>query len=426
MKNRRLLSVLLCALLCIGLIPATVFAVEEEPDTWDGTADTSWYTGDKTEYNIDSAAALAGVSQLAAGDNTFNGVTLNLTTDVNLAGLAWTPIKSFQGTFNGGGHTVYNMHVELTEGQSGFFEYLCDATVKDLVLKQAEVVVTETNTSFYQGILAGWAQGANVENCGTTGTITANLGDEAWSHSIGGLIGSCKGVDSLKSCWSTADVKTTNPDMNAMVGGLVGQWENAAKGAQVIDCYFGGTVSVAEKETAASGILGAAVSFNGEVVLISGCVSYGEITTPAGSEANAVHVVMLDEDGKAEYCMWPDDGKAGVVRLIIVWEGPIGHASPDPDFDETACGQSVEDFSDPSVIETLNAHAQTPGLWALGINGYPVFSTQTDLILADYSAIDAAKSKVPEDLSLYKDETVINLKKLLDSINEKLSKDQQS
>ena len=271
MKNRRLLSVLLCALLCIGLIPATAFAAEEEPDTWDGTADISWYTGDKTEYDIGSAAALAGVSQLAAGENTFKGVALNLTTDVDLAGRAWTPIENFQGTFNGGGHTVYNMHVELEEGQSGFFEYLRDATVKDLVLKQAEVVVTETNTSFYQGILAGWAQNSSVENCGTTGSITANLGDDAWSPSIGGLIGSCKVIDSLKSCWSTADVKTTNPDENAMVGGLVGQWEDAATGAQIIDCYFGGTVSVAESTTAASGILGAAVSFNGEVVLISGC-----------------------------------------------------------------------------------------------------------------------------------------------------------
>ena len=206
----------------------------------------------------------------------------------------------------------------------------------------------------------------------------------------------------------------------------MGQWENAATGAQIIDCYFGGTISVAEPETAASGILGAALSFNGEVVLISGCVSYGKITTPAGAEENAVHIVMLDEDGKAENCIWPDDGKAGVVRLIIVWEGNTGYASADPDFDETACGQSVENFTDPSVIETLNANAQTPGLWALGINGYPVFSTQTDLTLADYSAIDAAKAKVPEDLTIYTDETAGNLTKLLDSIDENLSKAQQA
>ena len=223
-------------------------------------------------------------------------------------------MRIFRVLFNGGGHTVYNMYVELEEGQSGFFQYLSGATVKDLVLKQAEVIVTETNTYFNQGILAGWAQGANVENCGTTGSITANLGDDAWNPSIGGLIGSCKVIDSLTNCWSTADVKTTNPDKSAMVGGLVGQWEDAVTGAQIIDCYFGGTVSVAESTTAASGILGAAVSFNGEVVLISGCVSYGKLTTPEGSEANAVHIVMLDADGKAEYCMWPDDGKAGVVR----------------------------------------------------------------------------------------------------------------
>ena len=62
----------------------------------------------------------------------------------------------------------------------------------------------------------------------------------------------------------------------------------------------------------------------------------------------------------------------------------------------------------------------------MGINGYPVFSTQTDLTLADYSAIDAAKAKVPEDLTIYTDETAGNLTKLLDSIDENLSKAQQA
>ncbi len=426
MKKRRImLAVVLCLCMALSLVPAAL-AAEETADAWDGTADTTWYTGDKTEYDIGSASALAGVSALAKEGNTFQGITLNLTTDVDLSGLAWTPIKNFQGTFNGGGHTVYNMYVELEEGQSGLFEHLYEATVKDLVLKQAEVVVTETNTYFYQGILAGWAQGSNIENCGVTGSITANLGEDAGGPAIGGLIGSCKGVDSLTNCWSTADVKTTNPNENAMVGGLVGQWENAATGAQIIDCYFGGTISVAEPETAASGILGAALSFNGEVVLISGCVSYGQITTPVGAEENAVHIVMLDEDGQAENCMWPDDGKAGVVRLIIVWEGNTGYASADPDFDETVCGQSVADFTDPSIIEMLNANAQTPGLWALGINGYPVFSTQTDLLPADYSAVEAAKAKIPEDLTIYTDETVNALNEAVDGVIEGMNKLQQS
>lgn len=198
MKTKQWISVLLCMLLCIGMLPAMAFAANEA-DAWDGTVDTSWYTGNETEYNITSAAALAGVSKLANEGNSFQGITLKLTTDVDLSGLPWTPIKKFQGIFDGDNHTVSNMCVELENGQSGFFEYLNNATVKNLVLEQATVVVSETNTSFYQGILAGWVQGATIENCGVvSGSITANLGEDAWSPSIGGLIGSCKGKDSLK------------------------------------------------------------------------------------------------------------------------------------------------------------------------------------------------------------------------------------
>ena len=61
-----------------------------------------------------------------------------------------------------------------------------------------------------------------------------------------------------------------------------------------------------------------------------------------------------------------------------------------------------------------------------GLLKQPALSTDQLSSVRSISAIDAAKSKVPEDLSLYTDETVSNLKKLLDSINEKLSKDQQS
>ncbi len=61
----------------------------------------------------------------------------------------------------------------------------------------------------------------------------------------------------------------------------------------------------------------------------------------------------------------------------------------------------------------------------MGLSGYPVFSSQTDLIRGDYSALDAAKEKVLADLSLYTDETAGALRAILDGINENLSMDEQ-
>ena len=115
--------------------------------------------------------------------------------------------------------------------------------------------------------------------------------------------------------------------------------------------------------------------------------------------------------------------KTGVVRLVVDWGS--GTAGADPNFDESTCGQKVTDFADPQIIAMLNANAQTENLWALGISGYPVFAHQSDRILADYRAIDAAREQIPEDLSLYTEASVKNLNDLLASVNVRLSMDEQ-
>lgn len=119
--KKKFLSVFFCLCMVFALTPVTVFAAENTVDTWDGSVDTSWYDANSTEFHITTAEQLAGISQLASEKNlNFEDVTLNLTIDVNLSGYSWTPIKKFSGIFNGGNHTVYNMYVEQTDGQSGF------------------------------------------------------------------------------------------------------------------------------------------------------------------------------------------------------------------------------------------------------------------------------------------------------------------
>ncbi len=427
MKTQRWMKALLSIgmlFTVFGTVPPLGVNAQEQSDDWDGTADTSWYVEGESAFTIDSAEELAGVSKLSLEENvTFDGVTLRLTRDIDLDGHKWTPIRTFDGTFEGQGHTVSNMYVEEKDAVSGFFGYLSGgALVKDLTVADAEVVVPPTNGYFYQGVFAGWANNASVINCGTSGSLTVDA-SASDVPSVGGFIGSCKGNTSLRNCWSFVDVKATSTEKPVMLGGMVGQWENAADGAEMVDCYFGGSAEAAEATTSTAGILGAALSFNGEVVLISGCVSYGTLTVPKGAEENAVHIAALDENGLAQNCLWPDDGKTGVVRLVVDWGS--GTAGADPNFDESTCGQKVTDFADPQIIAMLNANAQTENLWTLGINGYPVFAHQSDRILADYRAIDAAREQIPEDLSLYTEASVKNLNDLLASVNDRLSMDEQ-
>ena len=114
--------------LCMALIllPAAALAADGA-DTWDGSADTSWYTEPSTTntYTITTAAQLAGLAQLVNDGNSFSGKTVKLGADIDLAGKEWTPIgKSgamFQGTFDGGENTISNLKISSEESYVGLF-----------------------------------------------------------------------------------------------------------------------------------------------------------------------------------------------------------------------------------------------------------------------------------------------------------------
>lgn len=66
MKKKFLsLLLVLCFVMAFGSITALA-AEGQTTDIWDGTADTSWYTGHETEseYHITTAEQLAGLAQL--------------------------------------------------------------------------------------------------------------------------------------------------------------------------------------------------------------------------------------------------------------------------------------------------------------------------------------------------------------------------
>ena len=64
-------------------------------------------------------------------------------------------------------------------------------------------------------------------------------------------------------------------------------------------------------------------------------------------------------------------------------------------------------------------------LWVAGLT-HPTFSHDDPHIPADYSAVEAARSKIPSDLTLYTDATVSQLNEALNNVTEGLTKDRQS
>ena len=450
--KKKIVSLALVLALCLSLLPLTAFAEEGESevstttvDTWDGTADTSWYTDHKTdtEYHFTTAEQLAGLAQLV-NDKTasvsFEGKTIHLDNDLDLSGSQWTPIgdgsnqgRFFAGTFDGQHHKIMNLHHHSTGDElirNGLFGVVSDGgTLKNLLVIDADIA--SNDGSLLAGILADWVNGGTVENCYTSGRIENNVGDKM----VGGLIGQCTWSTQVKGCGSDAAVVSTEGSFEHAdtVGGLIGQWENSSGNSSITDCWFGGSVSCDNIYSAVGGILGANFDFyeNQPGVDIQNClVATREIRCAEPGNITWIGAVV---NGQVTNCIWPDtppdgvtldeetypDNKGNYLAVVkLVVDSDAGTAGADPTFDQSSCGTAVSNFTSADVLAGLKNNASADVEWVAGIK-HPTFEWDKWHISADYSAVDEALKNVPKDLSRYTDASVAKLNKAIAAVGKR-------
>ncbi|MBU5626726.1 S-layer homology domain-containing protein [Oscillibacter sp. MSJ-2] len=413
--KKRIGSLLLILALCFTLLPTAALAAENSAATWNGTADTSWYTDHETdtEYRFTTAEQLAGLAQLV-NDKTasvsFKGKTIYLDNDLDLSGSQWTPIgdgsnqgRFFAGTFDGQHHKIMNLHHHSTGDElirNGLFGVVSDGgTLKNLLVIDADIA--SNDGSLLAGILADWVNGGTVENCYTSGRIENNVGDKM----VGGLIGQCTWSTQVKGCGSDAAVVSTEGSFEHAdtVGGLIGQWENSSGNSSITDCWFGGSVSCDNIYSAVGGILGANFDFYGEPgVTIRNClVATKDITSKEPGNVTWIAAVATP---RITNCIWPDtppdgvtldeetypDNKGNYLAVVkLVVDLNAGTAGADPTFDQSSCGTAESNFTSTDVLTGLQDHAGAGIGWVAGIK-HPTFAWDDNNILADYTAVDAA------------------------------------
>ena len=76
--------------------------------------------------------------------NTYKDYTVTLEKDLDLGGENWTPIgrsgHTFQGVFDGNGHTVSNLKVDMaTSSDVGFFGFTQGGEIRNLTIHNAQV-----------------------------------------------------------------------------------------------------------------------------------------------------------------------------------------------------------------------------------------------------------------------------------------------
>ena len=415
--KKRIGSLLLILALCFTLLPTAAFAADST-DAWDGTADISWYTDHETdtEYRFTTAEQLAGMAKLINDDMAnFKDKTIYLENDLDLGGHEWisigdganTDVGSFQGVFDGQSHVIYNLYSH--EGlksenkdnnnnlyRNGLFGAIYNATVQNLGIENADIVIPMNDTSTYgKGILVDWMTHSTIKNCYTTGSITGGSYIEKY---IGGLAGFLNGNNSISQCYSTAAI-TGNYDgeyyaeqaggLKPMdcwdsLGGIVGA---SYRGQVTIsDCWFGGEIVVNSIQAPVGGIIG----FGKGVSMVNCLVATKGIGNDSlGNTYWLGYVVNTD----AKNCFWPADDRYG--------------SNVSNEESGNSAGTATNDFNSDDVLVGLQANADKSVKWVTGIN-HPTFEWDKWHISADYSAVDAAIAAAKAiDSNLYSNYAVV-------------------
>ena len=432
--KKKITSLALVLALCLSLLPLTAFAEEGESevstttvDTWDGTADTNWYTGHETdtEYRITTAEQLAGLAQLVNADpgkTNFSGKTFYLENDLNLSGHEWIsigtgrggsdPEYSFCGVFDGQRHVISNLysHESDIKGadethnllRNALFGSVYNGEVKNLGVADAEIWIDpKDNSAAGKGILVDWMGKSKISNCWTSGSIYSGTKIE---KNIGGIVGVTVQGCTISGCYSTATLTGnftnsegyyTNPEYMDpdTIGGIVGAKFDGD--LTITDCWFEGKIVVNSVLATVGGIVGYAYNdsdYNEHTVVKNCVVTTTDIGVKDGNTCWIGYIIESDNSTVENNC-WPDDEKTYEPSpLREITSGLVSNESQ---------GTAVSDFTSGEVLEGLQTNAGTGVTWVAGIT-HPTFAWDDRNILADYAKVDEAIQAAKEiDGSLY-------------------------
>ena len=277
--KKRIGSLLLILALCFTLLPTAAFAEEN---------------GQSSKITITTVDELLQFAK-AVDNGEYDGKTdavVSLDADLDLTGIAWTPIGSvfdsdgnllhyFSGKFYGNGHTISNLDFSENYGKTeypsfGFFSEVYGAEISGLTIQGkldvsnsgyvyfgtvagvaadskisdcvSDVSFTDTD-KYINGTVAlcGYAINSTIEYCQNKGKFS--ITKDVTSFQMGGIVGLAQN-STVQYCVNTGDMTSWTP----YTGGIVGQLYKASK---IINCYSTGKmVPLGDGKTDFGGIAG--------------------------------------------------------------------------------------------------------------------------------------------------------------------------
>ena len=290
--KKRIGSLLLILALCFTLLPTAAFAADNK---------TSITTKDEL---LQFAEAVDNGEYDGKAD-----AVVSLDADLDLTGIAWTPIgsvfaadgtllHSFSGKFYGNGHTISNLDFSENYGKTaypsfGFFSEVHGAEISGLTI-QGKLNVSNSDHVYF-GTVAGVAADSKISDCVSdvsftdtdkyiNGTVALcgyainstieycqNKGDfsvmkDTSQFWMGGIVGFAEN-STVQYCVNTGDMTSWTP----CTGGIVGQLFQNSK---IINCYSTGKIVPLGKGTTDFGGIAGTVGADTE---IRDCYFAGEV-----------------------------------------------------------------------------------------------------------------------------------------------------
>ena len=294
--NKKILSLLLALCLVMTFAPIPAFAEENVQSSKISIT------------TVDELLQFAKAVDNGEYDDKTDAV-VSLDADLDLTGVAWTPIGSvfaadgtllhyFSGKFYGNGHTISNLNLSENYGKTeypsfGFFSEVYGAEISGLTI-QGKLDVSNSGYVYF-GTVAGVAADSKISDCASdvsftdtdkyiNGTVALcgyainstieycqNKGDfsitqDVTSFQMGGIVGLAQN-STVQYCANTGDLTSWTP----CTGGIVGQ---LIQNSKVINCYSTGKIVPLGKGTTDFGGIAGTVGTGTE---IRHCYFAGEV-----------------------------------------------------------------------------------------------------------------------------------------------------
>lgn len=289
-KWRKALAMLLAAVMTVSLVPETRILAAGSAE---GYGVLGSYRLPDADLIITSAAQMKAFADSVA-NNSYEGKTVCLGADIafpedqkNNYEPVW---GTFKGTFDGAGHTISGINVELAGANVGLFENLSGlGTIKNLTLKDCTF---KTSGSGSTGSIVAFNHGSLL-NLAVVGGTVANTGRSETAYT-GGITGY-----SDHEIYNCRNIGTAVKN-NSYAGGVVGY-----SVAEIINCFSSGTVESIDFATGYTGQGGVAGYSKANII---NSANAGSIIQKFGSFGYVGGIV-----GNAEGCSLSNCYNAGVI-----------------------------------------------------------------------------------------------------------------